>query len=151
MPDIYAPGDFDVAGFCVGVIELVPQLDSLSTVTLITLSVVLVLGMLRSFYQDLKRQARQEGLWNLFMPHATEWTPDPVSNLDYAHLAEITGRSMHLAPEALQDLRALVGAHLHAQDGGDPRVAQRDGRGGVIGRALVEHARHQRGAGKLVH
>jgi acyl-CoA dehydrogenase len=51
--------------------------------------------------EDLKAEARSRGLWNLFMPHVTEWTPDPVSNLDYAHLAEITGRSMHLAPEAL--------------------------------------------------
>jgi acyl-CoA dehydrogenase len=37
-------------------------------------------------------------LWNLFLPHATEWT-DGLSNLDYAPLAEIMGRS-HLASEA---------------------------------------------------
>jgi acyl-CoA dehydrogenase len=48
---------------------------------------------------DLKVEARKRGLWNLFLPHATEWT-DGLSNLDYAPLAEITGRS-HLAPEAL--------------------------------------------------
>jgi acyl-CoA dehydrogenase len=30
----------------------------------------------------------------------TPWTPEPLTNLDYAYLAEITGRS-HLAPEAL--------------------------------------------------
>jgi acyl-CoA dehydrogenase len=51
--------------------------------------------------EDLKAEARSRGLWNLFMPHQTEWTPDPVNNLDYAHLAEISGRSMHLAPEAM--------------------------------------------------
>ena len=51
--------------------------------------------------EDLKAEARGRGLWNLFMPHATEWTPEPVSNLDYAHLAEISGRSMHLAPESM--------------------------------------------------
>jgi acyl-CoA dehydrogenase len=51
--------------------------------------------------EDLKEVARGRGLWNLFMPHRTEWTPDPVSNLDYAHLAEISGRSGHLAPEAM--------------------------------------------------
>ena len=51
--------------------------------------------------EDLKAEARSRGLWNLFMPHETEWTPDPVNNLAYAHLAEISGRSMHLAPEAL--------------------------------------------------
>jgi acyl-CoA dehydrogenase len=48
---------------------------------------------------ELKVEARKRGLWNLFLPHATEWT-EGLSNLDYAPLAEITGRS-HLAPEAL--------------------------------------------------
>src|SRR5918995_1461668 len=48
---------------------------------------------------ELKAHARERGLWNLFLPHATEWT-EGLSNLDYAPLAEITGRS-HLAPEAL--------------------------------------------------
>jgi acyl-CoA dehydrogenase len=49
--------------------------------------------------EELKLQARERGLWNLFLPHATEWT-EGLSNLDYAPLAEITGRS-HIAPEAL--------------------------------------------------
>jgi len=48
----------------------------------------------------LKAEARRRGLWNLFMPHATPWTPDPVPNLDYAYLAELAGRS-HLASEAM--------------------------------------------------
>ena len=51
--------------------------------------------------EDLKSEARSRGLWNLFMPHHTEWTPEPVSNLDYAHVAEISGHSIHLAPEAM--------------------------------------------------
>jgi len=50
--------------------------------------------------EDLKAQARERGLWNLFMPHVTPWTPDPVPNLDYAYLAELAGRS-HLASEAM--------------------------------------------------
>ena len=50
--------------------------------------------------EDLKAEARARGLWNLFLPHKTQWT-EGLSNLDYAPLAEITGRSMHLAPEAL--------------------------------------------------
>lgn len=50
--------------------------------------------------EDLKAEARARGLWNLFLPHKTQWT-DGLSNLDYAPLAEITGRSVHLAPEAL--------------------------------------------------
>ena len=49
--------------------------------------------------EDLKAEAKARGLWNLFLPHATEWT-DGLSNLDYAPLAEISGRS-HLAPEAI--------------------------------------------------
>ena len=49
--------------------------------------------------EELKREARERGLWNLFLPHRTEWT-DGLSNTDYAPLAEITGRSP-LAPEAI--------------------------------------------------
>jgi len=41
---------------------------------------------------ELKAEARARGLWNLFLPHKTDWT-DGLSNLDYAHLAEIMGRS----------------------------------------------------------
>ena len=51
--------------------------------------------------EDLKAAARERGLWNLFLPHRTPWSPDPLPNLDYAYLAEITGRSTALAPEAL--------------------------------------------------
>ena len=50
--------------------------------------------------EDLKAEARSRGLWNLFMPRPTPWTPDPLPNLDYAHLAEILGTS-HIASEAL--------------------------------------------------
>jgi acyl-CoA dehydrogenase len=49
--------------------------------------------------EELKEQARRRGLWNLFLPHKTEWT-DGLTNLDYAPLAEITGRSA-IAPEIL--------------------------------------------------
>jgi len=48
--------------------------------------------------EELKAAARARGLWNLFLPHQTQWT-DGLSNLDYAPLAEIMGRSP-LAPEA---------------------------------------------------
>jgi acyl-CoA dehydrogenase len=48
--------------------------------------------------EELKAEARRQGLWNLFLPHKTEWT-DGLSNIDYAPLAEIMGRSF-LAPEA---------------------------------------------------
>jgi acyl-CoA dehydrogenase len=47
---------------------------------------------------ELKADARSRGLWNLFLPgeHGAGLT-----NLQYAPLAEITGRSGHLAPAAL--------------------------------------------------
>ncbi|MGV0627556.1 acyl-CoA dehydrogenase family protein [Mycolicibacter minnesotensis] len=48
--------------------------------------------------EELKTQARERGLWNLFHPHP-EWGPG-LTNLEYAPLAEIMGRSPHLAPEA---------------------------------------------------
>ncbi len=49
--------------------------------------------------EDLKVKAKAEGLWNLFLPRADEGAG--LTNLEYAPLAEITGRSLHLAPEAL--------------------------------------------------
>ena len=49
--------------------------------------------------EDLKAVAKEQGMWNLFHPHP-EWGPG-LTNLEYAHLAEITGRSMELAPEAI--------------------------------------------------
>ncbi|MFQ5553988.1 MAG: acyl-CoA dehydrogenase family protein [Acidimicrobiia bacterium] len=49
--------------------------------------------------EDLKTEARSRGLWNLFLPHSEFGAG--LSNLEYAPLAEITGRSPGLAPEAL--------------------------------------------------
>jgi acyl-CoA dehydrogenase len=50
--------------------------------------------------EDLKKEARSRGLWNLFLPECE----DPrhgLSVLDYAPLAEVTGRSQEIAPEAI--------------------------------------------------
>jgi acyl-CoA dehydrogenase len=49
--------------------------------------------------EELKTEARRRGLWNLFLPDA-RWGAG-LTNLEYAPLAEITGRSPFLAPEAL--------------------------------------------------
>ncbi|CAL9378843.1 acyl-CoA dehydrogenase family protein [Streptomyces sp. enrichment culture] len=49
--------------------------------------------------EDLKAEARRRGLWNLFLPD--EEYGAGLTNLQYAPLAEITGRSPHLAPTAL--------------------------------------------------
>ncbi len=48
---------------------------------------------------ELKSEARSRGLWNLFLPHHPDGAG--LTNLQYAPLAEITGRSPALAPEAL--------------------------------------------------
>jgi acyl-CoA dehydrogenase len=58
--------------------------------------------------EDLKREARKRGLWNLFLtgkaaaaaPAGTLPGP-PLMNVQYAPLAEVTGWSPALAPEAL--------------------------------------------------
>ena len=47
--------------------------------------------------EELKAEARSRGLWNLFHPHK-DWGPG-LTNLEYAPLAEIMGRS-HIASEA---------------------------------------------------
>jgi acyl-CoA dehydrogenase len=50
--------------------------------------------------EELKVEARERGLWNLFHPHADVHPSVPgLSNVEYAPLAEIMGRS-RLAPEA---------------------------------------------------
>ncbi|MFC3227988.1 acyl-CoA dehydrogenase family protein [Marinibaculum pumilum] len=46
--------------------------------------------------EDLKPKARERGLWNLFLPESEHGAG--LSNLEYAPLCEIMGRS-HLAPE----------------------------------------------------
>ena len=48
----------------------------------------------------LKAQARERGLWNLFLPPIHDRGAG-LTNLQYAPLAEITGRSPWMAPEAL--------------------------------------------------
>jgi len=50
--------------------------------------------------EELKARARELGLWNLFLPEPTEGVDVPgLSNVEYAPLAEIMGRS-HIASEA---------------------------------------------------
>lgn len=46
-----------------------------------------------SFMEDLKQMARDEGLWNLFLPGLADDEPGQrLTNLEYAPLAEIMGR-----------------------------------------------------------
>lgn len=71
--------------------------------------------------EELKAEARKQGLWNLFHPHS-DWGPG-LTNLEYAPLAEIMGRS-HLAPEACNcnapdtgniEILALFGSDEHKE------------------------------------
>jgi acyl-CoA dehydrogenase len=49
--------------------------------------------------EELKAEARSRGLWNLFLPDAQD-PAHGLSVLDYAPLAELTGWSPEIAPEA---------------------------------------------------
>jgi acyl-CoA dehydrogenase len=54
--------------------------------------------------EELKAEARSRGLWNLFLPaehHERHGYGAGLTNLQYAPLAELTGRSPWLAPEAV--------------------------------------------------
>jgi acyl-CoA dehydrogenase len=65
--------------------------------------------------EELKIKARAQGLWNLFLP-----AESGLTNLDYAPLAEITGWSLEIAPEALNcaapDTGNMETLHLFATE-----------------------------------
>ena len=50
--------------------------------------------------EELKLEARRRELWNLFLPRTHEFGAG-LTNLQYAPLAEITGRNPWIAPEAM--------------------------------------------------
>lgn len=50
--------------------------------------------------EELKVEARKRGLWNLFLPDADD-PAHSLSVLDYASIAELSGRSVEIAPEAI--------------------------------------------------
>jgi acyl-CoA dehydrogenase len=68
---------------------------------------------------DLKAIARDMGLWNFFLPESQGGAG--ISNLEYAHLAEIMGRS-RLASEAF---------NCSAPDTGNMEVLERYGSEGA--------------------
>ena len=65
--------------------------------------------------EDLKKLAKAQGLWNLFLP-----SESGLSNLEYAPLAEISGWSTEIAPEAINcaapDTGNMETLHLFATE-----------------------------------
>lgn len=65
--------------------------------------------------EELKIEARKRGLWNLFLP-----AESGLTNLEYAPLAEISGWSMEIAPEAINcaapDTGNMETLHLFANE-----------------------------------
>src|SRR2546429_8796449 len=88
--------------------------------------------------EELKVAARAQGLWNLFLPRKHD-AGAGLTNTQYAPLAEITGRAVWLAPEALNcsapdtgnmELLALFGTEEQRGRGLEPLL------GGEIRSAL---------------
>ena len=118
--------------------------------------------------EELKAEARRRGLWNLFLPRTHEHGAG-LTNLQYAPLAEITGRNPWIAPEAINcsapdtgnmELLSLFGTPEQQERWLEPDARGRRAlgvlhdraRGGVLGRHEHRHAdrarrrrlRHQR-------
>ena len=83
--------------------------------------------------EELKEEARARGLWNLFHPHE-EWGPG-LLNVEYAPLAEIMGRSVELAPEAMNcsapdtgnmEVLTLFGTEEHKETVAEAAARRRD-------------------------
>ena len=72
--------------------------------------------------EELRRTARGRGLWNLFLPGPNG---AGLTNLQYAPLAEITGRSPHLAPPALNCAAPDTGNMELLSEFGDARQRER--------------------------
>ncbi|MFE9563905.1 acyl-CoA dehydrogenase family protein [Streptomyces sp. NPDC006487] len=80
-------------------------------------------------FGELKAEARRQGLWNLFFTHQHGLPGGEhgagLTNLQYAPLAEITGRSPHLAPTATNCAAPDTGnMELLAQFGNEPQRKQ---------------------------
>ncbi len=71
----------------------------------------------------LKQEARERGLWNLFLPDDEHGAG--LANVEYAPLAEIMGRSIELAPEATNCSAPDTGNMEVLHDFGTPEQQER--------------------------
>ena len=76
----------------------------------------------RQRMEELKRQAKRQGLWNLFYAHGPEGAG--LSNYEYGHLCETLGRSL-AAPEAFNCNAPDVGNMEILSQFGTPQQKQR--------------------------
>ena len=97
--------------------------------------------------EELKAEARRQGLWNLFLPDAEHGAG--LTNLQYAPLAEITGRSPHLAPTALNCAAPDTGNMEVLAQFGDER-AEEAVAGAAAGRGDPLGVRDDRAGGRLL-
>lgn len=76
--------------------------------------------------RELQAEARERGLWNLFLPgDPAETGAAGLTNLQYAAVAEITGWSPRLAPEALNCAAPDTGNMEVLTDFGTPEQKER--------------------------
>ncbi|RHW24760.1 acyl-CoA dehydrogenase [Nocardioides immobilis] len=74
---------------------------------------------------ELRAEARKRGLWNLFLPGADNAAGGGLTNLQYAAVAEISGRSIHLAPAAMNCAAPDTGNMEVLSQFGTPEQKQR--------------------------
>ncbi|WP_027863052.1 acyl-CoA dehydrogenase family protein [Marmoricola sp. URHB0036] len=72
--------------------------------------------------QELRAEARRRGLWNFFLPGEEG---GGLTNVQYAALAEISGRSIHLAPAAMNCAAPDTGNMEVLSQFGTPEQKQR--------------------------
>ena len=93
--------------------------------------------------EDLKNKARKLGLWNLFL--SKEHYPDvgvPLTNLEYATMAEVMGHAPRVAPEACNCSAPDTGNMGECCVHDPPAVATKYSACRLFGLAIENSSRH---------